>query len=209
MLRLVPECAVIPRIQVSRGRAMVEDERGRLVAGGPAREVVRAALDARERAVIADLIGIRRNRPDLDLLKAFEGEAVWSEAGARNAEGVIDLLVAGAEAVVLSTATLASVEEMHRAHEMTENLLLQLEFDGEFLAPPRKRRPPDPGSLRDEAAGLGLAGIIVMDFEGWRPHRDLLRARGVPLYAGLGEERDAFDLAALDVAGVIIPPEGV
>jgi hypothetical protein len=198
---------VIPRIQVAGGRVAAVREDGRIVSAGPAKDTIEGALSRWQRAIIADMGGIRGNRPDLQLLKAFEGKPIWVEAGPRTAEAVIDLLVAGAEAVIVGTATIRDMGELRRAHRMTENLLFQLDFQRRLVQPLKGPRRRAANELKEEAAMLGLRGIILMDADGWRSHRDLLGSGETPLYVGLGTERDARDLEDLGVSGVIIPWE--
>ncbi len=78
---------------------------------------------------VADEDGILRNRPRLDVAREICDELpTLYEGGVRNAQGVIDLLVAGAEKAVVGTATLADLDELRTAFKLSENITFKADF---------------------------------------------------------------------------------
>jgi phosphoribosylformimino-5-aminoimidazole carboxamide ribonucleotide (ProFAR) isomerase len=135
----------------------------------PVREVGGAPVDpfeaadrlvaAFQRVCVIDLDGIRRNRPQLDYLQELSrsGE-LWVDAGVRTGEQMIDILVTGAQRVVLSTAYLLSPRELKRAWRLSPELLFAVEVDGTVV---RRRGNDWDGQATPEAiAGARQVGVI-------------------------------------------------
>ncbi len=116
------------------------------------------------KALITDINGINRDRPQLELLKKFSTKLeLWVDAGSRYGEGAIDILITGAEKVVLGTKTLRNLEELENALELSENVVLNIDYDGAIVSPEKSLRNMSPSSLADKARSLGLEGVIFTD----------------------------------------------
>ena len=153
------------------------------------------ALEEFGKVLVWDLEGIERNRPDLRLVRHFEGEDLWVDAGVRLAEGVIDVLVGGAERAVVGTKTLRGLEELEDARDLTENIIPLLDFAyGELRATPKLRSVP-PLDLLRRCKGLGLETALLVDEE-FKVPASLLREApdGMSLFAGIVARKDAESL---------------
>ena len=196
----MPEPALLPRL-VIRGDAALSWN-----GPVPEKEVLEAldrALQDFGRVFIWDLEGIERNRPNLQLLRHFEGESLWVDPGIRSAEAVIDVLVAGAERVVVGTKTLRRLSDLDEARELTENLVPLLDFArGRLWAPESVLAVPPPELLRTWR-GQGTDTVLLLDEQGEIPD-SLLRGApdGLALFAGLVPRKGASALPA--GAGAII-----
>lgn len=161
------------------------------------------ALQEFGKVLVWDLEGIERNRPNLALVRHFEGEPVWVDAGVRHAEGAVDVLVAGAERAVVGTKTLRSLTEFDEARELSDNLVPLLDFvDGELWAAEAIREVP-PADLLARWRGMDIDTALLVD-EAGRVPRGLLESPppGLALFAGLLPKGDAASLP--DGAGAIV-----
>ncbi len=127
-----------------------------------------SALKEHGRVLLWDVEGIRNNRPRLDLVKSFEGRGLWVNAGVRSAEGVIDVLVAGAERAVIDVSTVSDLGQLGRASDLTESLALCVDHE----AP---RKPLDPTTevlgvkeLIEAGRSVGISTAIIL-----QPRRSL------------------------------------
>ena len=161
------------------------------------------ALEAFGRVLVWDLDGIERNRPNLGLVRHFEGEPVWVDAGVRHAEGAVDVLVAGAERAVVGTKTLRSLSELDEARELSENVVPLLDFvDGEVWAADEIRAIP-PADLLARWRGMDIDTALLVD-EAGRVPRGVLESPppGLTLFAGLLPQSEAGSLP--DGTGAIV-----
>lgn len=80
--------------------------------------------------LISDIDGIMGNRPQLDVLQNIEKESdfqeIWVDGGVRISDNVIDLFIAGASRVILSTKTLYSLEEIKESMKLSQNLVFHI-----------------------------------------------------------------------------------
>ncbi len=82
-----------------------------------------------ERLYLADLDGINRNKPQLDLAQEVcEEISTYYEGGIRFANNVIDMLITGADKAVIGTATLASLVDLRGAFKLSENITLKVDY---------------------------------------------------------------------------------
>jgi hypothetical protein len=178
----------------------------------PWREVVEpldTALQEFGHVLIWDLGGIERNRPNLEILKRFEGEGLWVDAGVRVADSVIDVLIAGAERAVVGTKTLRSLEEFDAARELTENLVPLLDFARGKLWAAKSFRDVPPTDLLRAWRAAGMDTALMLEETGEFP-RPLLEGgpEGLSVFAGLVPKAAAGSLppgtgAIVDFWGVV------
>ena len=188
------EPAILPRLVV-RGAAALSWE-----GAVPWAEVVEPldnALQEFGRVLVWDLGGIERNRPNLEILKRFEGESLWVDAGVRVADSVIDVLVAGAERVVVGTKTLRGLAELDEARELTENLVPLLDFVRGRLWAAESVRDVPPADLLRRWRDAGLDTVLVLEETGDFPRSLLEEApEGLSVIAGLVSKTKAGSASA-------------
>jgi hypothetical protein len=194
--------SVLPRLVVRGGTARVGGPRR--LRGKELHGLVSAAIERHGRILLWDWDGIAANRPSLDLLRRFEGEGLWVDGGVRHAGDVADLLVAGAERAVVGTKTLASVADLQHAAELTENLLLQVDYqDGAVLVSPTLELR-DLDAFLALAKDLALAPTLLLDPDGLE-QRALFSVRGrEELFAGIVDPRNVPRLRTAGLAGAIV-----
>lgn len=82
-----------------------------------------------ERVYVADVDGLERNRPQLDVVQELCDEIpTLYEGGVRFGGNVIDMLITGAQKAVVGTATLASLEELRGAFKLSDNIIFKADF---------------------------------------------------------------------------------
>lgn len=197
---------------------MVRLQKRRLVAADgspapePAVERVRE-LAAKGPVCVVDLDGLRRNKADLDTLRKMgERGHLWVDGGSRFATDAMDVLVAGAERATLRWSHLADEGELREAHEMSDALLLGLEYErGAFVRNPLL--PAGEAGVLALARELGL-GVVVIDRDAAAdplrgPDRALasrVQSTGLERWflGGVRGEGDARDLEAMGYRGCLV-----
>lgn len=161
---------IIPAVNVYKGTPMIRGEEGY----EPMRDDDKENLKIQElfnelskrydKALITDLNGINKDRPQLELLKDLSSKMeLFVDAGLRYADGLIDILITGAEKVVLGTKTLRNLEELEDAVELTENVILGISYDERIVSPIESIRGMAPSSLAKEAKKAGIRDVIFTD----------------------------------------------
>jgi len=119
-----------------------------------------------ERVMVTDLTGITRDRPQIDVLKGICSKmSMWVDAGSRYGEGAIDILIAEADKVVMATKTLRKLEELENALELSENIILGIDFDDGIVSPNKEIREMTPLELVRKAEDIGIGTFIVTDMK--------------------------------------------
>ena len=156
------------------------------------------------RIYVVDLDGIDHDRPQLDYIQELSRDTdLWVDAGVRTAEQSIDVIVAGAQRAVLSTAYLASPKELRKASKLSTELVLEIEWQGGAVvarSPEWQGRPA--ASIAQEARALGVGDIILSprgDPVDWRVVTEL--SRGGPTWANGSFERS--EAPALKQSGAV------
>lgn len=210
---------VVPTVSIKGGEVVVvrkgryerlEDEDGNPLE--PA-YFVEQVLKKYPKVFIVDLNGIEDNRPQMELLHeiADMGE-IWVDPGARYAEGIIDVLVSGVSAVVLGTKTIAGVDQLAAAFEMSENVYLSIDWDRKVMSHSEELKHMSPRSLADIAGNLGIRKLFFTDLSRTQDKRpleaELIRglAKGpLPIYVGGGVvEADLDQLRQLGASGALL-----
>jgi hypothetical protein len=116
---------------------------------------------------LADLDGIEENNPQVEYVQELSREMpMWVDAGVRRAEGAIDILVAGAQKAVLSSAYLNGPRELRRAWKLSSELVFELEVVGthaEEVAPSWGSQ--DPLEIVRVAREVGIDRVVVSPHE--------------------------------------------
>lgn len=210
---------VVPTISVRDGEVVIvregkyerlEDEDGRPLEPAVFAEQV---LKEYPRIMVVDLNGIESNRPQVELIQELGalGE-VWVDAGLRYAESAIDILVAGASAVVLCTKNVAGVDQLAAAVEMSDSVFLGIDWDGAVVGEDEQFRHMSPRSLRDVASNLKFPRLVFTDLGRSARRKPLeseiireLAAGPIPVHVGGGvTEADLEALGKLGAAGALL-----
>jgi len=148
---------VVPYLELE-GRTIIR----RSYARGEMSDFVSKLSDKFKMVYVADLDGINRNRPQLDVVKEIAEEMpTMYEGGVRRASNVIDMLITGAEKAVVGSATLMRFEDLGVAFKLSENITFKADFrDGIVSFDPRVtgRAFRD---LTGEVVGIGINDIVV------------------------------------------------
>ncbi len=158
------------------------------------------------RVVVVDVMGVKRNQPELEILQAAARKrSIWWDAGSRYSNDAMDLFIAGAETVTLRWNTLHRAEELQEAVDLCqpESLLVSLEFPkGTFLTHKKDKRSAETVARHVESLGIGL--VYVVD----RMDEAYLRSLPVtttPRYLQGPSAAPIAMLEELGFAGVILP----
>lgn len=119
-----------------------------------------------DKVLVTDLNGITRDRPQLEILKGICSKmSLWVDAGSRYGEGAIDILITEADKVVLATKTLRKLEELGNALELSENIILGIDYDDGIVSPNKDIRDMTPLTLVKEAEDIGIDTFIFTDMK--------------------------------------------
>lgn len=84
--------------------------------------------DKYEKVYVADLDGIAKNKPQLDIVQVIADELpMMYEGGVRFGQNVIDMLITGAAKAVVGTATIVSLDELQQAFKLSENITFKVD----------------------------------------------------------------------------------
>jgi len=121
-------------------------------------------LEGYKKIYFLDLDGIEFNKPQTDIIrKASATKEVWADIGARNAEGITDAFIAGADKAVLSTKTVSSFEEIERSIELSEDLILCVDYKGELISPSENIRKMGVRDLTTNCVERGIEKVVFND----------------------------------------------
>lgn len=116
--------------------------------------------------LINDISGINRDKPQLELYREVSKKMkLWIDAGSRSRDGAIDILVAGAEKVVLGTKTLLDLEELEKVCELSENVVFCIDYDNGIVSTNKRIREMSPLNLAEEVKNRGVEEIIFTDLK--------------------------------------------
>jgi phosphoribosylformimino-5-aminoimidazole carboxamide ribonucleotide (ProFAR) isomerase len=83
-----------------------------------------------ETLYVMDVDGVERNKPQLDIIQALcDDFSILYEAGPRRGANVVDLVIAGADIVYMSTLSLASLSEIETALTYSENIGFKVDWN--------------------------------------------------------------------------------
>lgn len=152
---------LIPAVSLKEGAVVVvrngdyepvEDERGQPFALD---EFIEVFLKAYKAVLVFDIDGIEGGGAQFDEVdRAAGGSAeVWWDGGAQREEDVINLITSGADRAVVATRTLAGLDELSAAAEVTENLVFEVVARGNAVVGEKRAFG---GRTVEEVARLGL-----------------------------------------------------
>jgi hypothetical protein len=150
---------------------------------------------------LVDLTGVERAEPQLDFIQELSREVtLWVDGGVRNAEQAIDILVAGAQRAVLSSAILRGPRELRRSWRLSTEYAFELEFGADGLVVAGEWGAVDSAAVVSSVREVGVDHLIVSP-RGNEPDWSLVRtiASGGPTWVDGSFEPS--QLASLRQAG--------
>lgn len=213
-LRVIPSLALkgrMPFLVYSREEAR---EGARQVSLADLEDVVEDLGERWGHVHVLDLDGLEKGRMNYDLIRTLSDAApLWVEAGAFDRESVMDTMITGAEHVVLGTRFLQEMEGLPDILEITENILISVEWDGGILAPSERVSRMGISDLGRTLLETGVENVIFTDGERIRGRtrslnyvciRDLVEC-GLHVYASGGCSMEDIDpLERLEVSGMLV-----
>jgi len=155
----------------------------------------------------ADLDGLERNDPQLDYIQELSRDMpLWVDSGVRRADQAIDVIVAGAQKAVLSSAYLQGPRELRRAWKLSTDLVFELEtVDGHLESIDPAWETTDPIQVVRAARAVGVDSVVVSPRQ-TDPDWSLIAAiaaEGPTWVDGTFTPNDAARLASAGAAGGI------
>lgn len=203
-------CILLDRGQIlapgPEGPVNVFDDRGRAI---DLFDVIGGLAAQYPLAYLVDLGALAGHDPQLDYIQeASRDIRLWVDAGVRNADQAIDVIVAGAERATLSSARFRGPAELKRAWELSPNLIFEIEiWDGQMTAVDPRWETTDPKALSSTVRSLGPTDIIL-SFRGsgrdWSLASEVSRGGPTWLAGGIGPA-DALSISSSGATGAIYP----
>ena len=160
-----------------------------------------------------DLDGLEENDPQVEYIQELSRDMpLWVDSGVRKADQAIDVLVAGAQKAVLSSAYLRGPKELRKAWRFSTELVFELETGpGVTDAVDPSWGTRDPLEIVRLVREVGIGALIVSPREidpDWAMVA-ALAAAGPTWLDGTFTPRDATRLASVGAAGGIFHIDGV
>lgn len=202
-----PKSVLVPCVLLKRGEVYRPSDDGPV----PARQVDGSRYDPFEvvdrlsvdypLVYLVDLDGVERAEPQLDFLQELSREVtLWVDGGVRVADQAIDILVAGAQRAVLSSASLTGPRELRRAWKLSTELVFELEVNGSGLVASGDWETSDPLALARQVRASG-PDHIVLSPRGIDPDWTLLRSVAAEGPTWIDGSFSASDVARATYAG--------
>lgn len=112
---------------------------------------------------LADLDGLESNDPQVEYVQELSRDMpLWVDSGVRKADQAIDVLVAGAQKAVLSSAYLRGPKELRRAWRLSTELVFEVEIvDGQLGKVDPSWETSDPSEIIRVAREIGVDSIVL------------------------------------------------
>jgi len=115
---------VVPHLSL-KGRSLLKRSQSR----NELEAILSRISSKHEMLYVSDEDGIARNKPQLDVMREVCDEIpTMYEAGVRVASNVIDAIIAGAEKVVVGTATVEDLDELRGAFKLSESIIVKADY---------------------------------------------------------------------------------
>lgn len=162
------------------------------------------------RVLISDINGILRNRPRLDFIKKLEKKPIWVDAAPRSSEYVIDLFVSGAERVVIRTRTVATLDEVRKASELSDQLAFQVDvYNGRTVAVSEDIQRRTPRDLFEEAMRMGIKVGLYIEAERSSLNYSITHgfSEDFELFLGMLRKEDRVRYTKAGIQGIVVSAE--
>ncbi len=163
-----PGDRLIPRLWLRRGRLCRWRGNGPEPVRGPGGasidpfDVIDEVVRQYGRLCLVDLDGIERGQPQLDYLQEFSRDLpLWVDAGVRDADQSIDVIVTGAERAIVSCAMLEGPEELERAWALTTEITFEIPIEARTAQVLSDWETDDPLALARTVRAAGPSEIIL------------------------------------------------
>lgn len=189
------EDLLFPCIFLERGRIVFPDRKTErnLALVGPEGEPVDVfdavdhLLSIYHRIYVVDVEGVHYQRPQFEYLQELtRGQEMWVDAGCRDADQMMDVLVAGASKVVISTASLRDGREISRSLKLSSQVVLDVQrSEGKIVSNDSDLADASVEDLVSAARERGIREVILSSREetvDWALVRRV--AAGGPTYVG-------------------------
>ncbi len=207
---------LLPRVYLNRGYLVVpegEDLAPATDASGEPLDIfdVADSFFGRYHGIyVVDLDGVRSGRPQFDLLQEISrGQEMWVDAGPRNADQVMDVLVAGATRAVVSTRTLGGLDEIPGILQITGDFALELPVrEGQVVFRRPRENVRDPRSTVEAAFSEGVPTVLLDLSEppvDWELVRGLTGRGALYVSGNFGPEAEGMLRSAGARGGVFAP----
>lgn len=149
---------IIPFVPVLNGNvAAPEGNRYRKL--GNAVKIVKSSKY--ETFYVIDINGLIKNKPQITIIQEMSKEKnLWVESGARFAEDMIDVLMAGAEYTVLNTMLL-DLDELKKICVLSQNIMLHMEFKNDRV------HQMNIDHFADKAKEAGIKKFVMESMDYW------------------------------------------
>ncbi len=204
--RLIPSLAVMGKVpvRVTGGRYKPIGLDGETLTVVP---LARALQKGFSTLHYIDILGMTRGEVEWNMIQSImdTGE-VWGDVGAVDSDSIIDVIMAGASEAVVSTKMIRSLDEIASCFEMTENLMVQIDYEGGVLACDDLMRKMTAPQLVEELVSLGVERFIMNDMTEGRKHisRELIERidRYIPKEGAVFVDvLDLFEVEEVDERG--------
>lgn len=159
---------------------------------------------------ITDINGIEEGKSQIDFIKKHSlKKQLWVDGGVRYSENTVDVLIAGAENVVIGTKTLVSIEELKNAFELSENIVVQIDYKNGIVSNDLEVIAIGVKKFAEKCREIGIQKIIFADYDAiekgsanFELVNDLLSCIA-ELYV-VANKRLSYDLEKIGVKGVVV-----
>ncbi|MFP4142964.1 MAG: HisA/HisF-related TIM barrel protein [Thermoplasmata archaeon] len=123
-----------------------------------------AELSDYDKIHFLDLDGIEYDRPQTEMIRrASTMKEIWADIGARTAEGITDAFIAGADKAILSTKTISSFQEVKRSVELSDELILCVDYDDGIVSPSEEIRKMGVKEFTRSSIDEGIYKVVFND----------------------------------------------
>ncbi len=161
----------------------------------------------------ADLDGLEENDPQLEYIQELSREMpLWVDSGVRKSDQAIDVLVAGAQKAVLSSAYLRGPKELRRTWKLSPEVVFEVEtVEGRLGKVDPGWETVDPLEIIRIAREVGVQSVVVSPREtdpDW-PLVSAISAGGATWVDGTFNSNDIPRLITAGAAGGIFHLDSV
>ncbi len=117
-----------------------------------------------KRLYYVDINGIKSNKPQVDLIRRLSArKELWADIGARDSDGITDAYIAGADRAVVSTKTIDSKESIERSVDLSDEIILSIDYDQNIVSPSDELREMDIKEVINLGVELDIETIVLVD----------------------------------------------
>lgn len=157
---------------------------------------------------LLDLNGIESRSLQSDVIrKVGARKEIWADVGARDMATITDGYIAGADKIVLSTKTTYSMDLIHEACKISDQMIFCIDYKDGIISPSDEIKQSNIRDLILEATGLGIKTIVIHDLSKTRFNRsllDYLPEKDYEIFIGGNIDMDSVESYEPELDGVIL-----